>query len=216
MTLGNLQNDIMNHWSLILIRLLREILYSLKFVIDKYIMEKKFCSIYELTGFIGIFLLVFSVIFSLLNYYYFKIDDFNEYINNLSILKILIDFAFTFIQLALCFSIFFTIKNNTTCHIYIISIFIIISNNIMNFSENTIITIICLVFILFMSLVFNEIIEINCFGLSDNTKRNIMKRERNDDLMINEDLSDDDKTDKSKVIIQFETFDDNKSLSSQK
>ena len=105
---------------------------------------------------------------------------------------------------------------NTTCHRYIISIFAIISNNIMNFSKNAIITIICLVFILFMSLVFNEIIEINCFGLSDNTKRNIMKRERNDDLMINEDLSDDDKTDKSKVIIQFETFDDNKSLSSQK
>ena len=27
-----------------------------------------------------------------------------------------------------------------------------------------------------MSLVYNEIIEINCFKLSENTKRNIMKR----------------------------------------
>jgi len=39
-----------------------------------------------------------------------------------------------------------------------------------------IVVIICLLFILFFSLIFNEIFEINVCGLSDNTKRNISKR----------------------------------------
>ena len=38
-----------------------------------------------------------------------------------------------------------------------------------------------------MSLIFNEIIEINCFGFEKNTKKNIMKRSRMEsvDLLIN-------------------------------
>ena len=39
-----------------------------------------------------------------------------------------------------------------------------------------IVVIICLLLILFLSLIFNEIFEINVCGLSDNTKRNISKR----------------------------------------
>ena len=39
-----------------------------------------------------------------------------------------------------------------------------------------IVVIICLLFILFFSLIFNEIFEINVCWLSDNTKRNISKR----------------------------------------
>lgn len=55
--------------------------------------------------------------------------------------------------------------------------------------------IICLIIILFISLIFNEIIEINLFGLSYNTKRNIMKRAEDDTLAKNdknEDNNDDD------------------------
>ena len=39
------------------------------------------------------------------------------------------------------------------------------------------------IFILFMALIFNEIIEINFCGLSKNTRKNIMMRADNDDLM---------------------------------
>ena len=38
------------------------------------------------------------------------------------------------------------------------------------------IIIICLIFVLFLSLIFNEIIEINFWDLSYNTKINIIKR----------------------------------------
>ena len=36
-------------------------------------------------------------------------------------------------------------------------------------------------FILFISLIFNEIIEINFLGLSDNTKKNIIVRSETED-----------------------------------
>ena len=94
----------------------------------------------------------------------------------------------TIVSCGLDLSSLFTIKNNTPCHALIIGEFMTITTNII-YSEditNLIIIIICYAIIFFFSLVFNEIIEINCFGLSDNTRRNIMKREKNDDLMLRE------------------------------
>ena len=41
-----------------------------------------------------------------------------------------------------------------------------------------------LVFIIFFTLIFNEIIEINCWGLSYNTKKNIMERANRENLLI--------------------------------
>ena len=63
-----------------------------------------------------------------------------------------------------------TNKNNTPCHIFIIYVFGQLALY-MDFSVNSIAVIICTIFILFMSLLFNEIIEFNFFGLSENTKK---------------------------------------------
>ena len=38
----------------------------------------------------------------------------------------------------------------------------------------------------FISLVFLEYIELNCFGLSENTKRNIQKRTNEEEIIENE------------------------------
>ena len=51
----------------------------------------------------------------------------------------------------------------------------------MDFSSNSIIIIICLIFVLLLSLIFNEIIEINVCGLSNNTKKNIIMRSESED-----------------------------------
>ena len=48
LSLGNLQNDISNNLFFLLLRILRETLYSSIDVINKYLMEKKFCSVYDL------------------------------------------------------------------------------------------------------------------------------------------------------------------------
>jgi len=50
--------------------------------------------------------------------------------------------------------------------------------------STTVITIICIIFILFLPLIFNELIEINLWGLSDNTKRNITERGESEDFDI--------------------------------
>ena len=76
----------------------------------------------------------------------------------------------------------------------------------MDFSANSIILIFCLIFILFLSLIFNEIIEINIWGLSDDTKRRIRLRaeeentdiekdkeiDENDDIVLKEENNDND------------------------
>ena len=59
----------------------------------------------------------------------------------------------------------------------------------MDFSGISIILIICFILILFFSLIFNEIIEINFWGLSDNTKKNIAKRAELDNSNLEEKLT---------------------------
>ena len=73
------------------------------------------------------------------------------------------------------------VKNNTPCHIFIMFIF----GQIAYYAQGTeylIIVIICLIIMLFFSLVFNEIIELNFCGLSRNTKRNMASRAK-DEIM---------------------------------
>ena len=67
-------------------RLLGEILYSLHDVINKYIMEKKYCSVYELSAFSGLFMLFYTGTLSILNYYVLYIDDIGEYFSNFHII----------------------------------------------------------------------------------------------------------------------------------
>ena len=89
-------------------------------------------------------------------------------------------------QLVLYLCTLITNKNYTPCHIFIIFVFGQLAYYI-DFSKNSIIVIICLIFILFFSLIFNEIIEINICGLSDNTKKNIMIRAESEDFYIKKD-----------------------------
>ena len=77
-------------------------------------------------------------------------------------------------------SILFTNRNSTPCHIFIIRIFGQLAYYL-DFSIKSIPVFVCLIFILFVSLIFNEIIEFNFCGLSDNTKKNITLRSNNED-----------------------------------
>ena len=59
-------------------------------------------------------------------------------------------------------------------------------------TTNLIIVIIGLLFMLFFSLVFNEIIEIICFGLDKNTKKNITIRAELERLSVKKVIDDND------------------------
>ena len=172
--LGNLQNDIRNNLLFLLLRFLREILLSLHFVLVKYTMEKKFASVYEMSLFNGIINLIILGIFSILDYFFFGIDNYEEYFNNFNTKELFVILGVMITQLSLNLSLLFTIKNNSSFHVFIIFVFGQMAY--INYTINSIIIIICLIFVLFLSLIFNEIIEINFWDLSYNTKINIIKR----------------------------------------
>ena len=181
LVLGNLQNDILENLLFLLIRLFRDILKSLNVIVDKYIMEKKNVQ-YMKYPFFGLFDIMYLIIFSILDYYffeYFGVKDFGKYFNNFKSKELLGIFGIMLTQLGIYISILYTNKNYITCHIFIIYVFGQIVYYL-NFSVASIIVFICLIFILFFSLVFNEIIEINFWGLSDNTKKNIRNRGENE------------------------------------
>ena len=188
LSFGNLQNDLSNNLLLFFYRFLREIFYSLYDVVNKYLMEKKYCSVYELCFFIGLINLILFGIFSIFNYYFLKIDDFEEYLNNLNLSEIFAATSLIFTQLGISLSCLITNNNNTPCHIFIISVLGQFANY-MDFSTNSIIIIICLIFILFMSLFFTEIIEINICGLSKNTKKNIINRAKTENSSFEKNYS---------------------------
>jgi hypothetical protein len=183
MILGNLLFDIDNNLGLFFFRLLREVLFSLSSVVDKYILEKKFGSVYEILLTNGVITSTLFIIFAIIDHNFFGIYNYEEYFNNFNTTELLVASGVIITQLGLNVSILFTNKNNTPCHIFIIFIFGQLAYYI-DFSGSNAIVIFCLIIILFLSFVFNEILEINFLGLSDNTKKNISKRAEDEDNMI--------------------------------
>ena len=183
MILGNLLFDIDNNLGLFFFRLLREVLFSLSSVVDKYILEKKFGSVYEILLTNGVITSTLFIIFAIIDHNFFGIYNYEEYFNNFNTTELLVASGVIITQLGLNVSILFTNNNNSPCHIFIIFIFGQLAYYI-DFSGSNAIVIFCLIIILFLSLVFNEILEINFLGLSDNTKKNISKRAEDEDNMI--------------------------------
>ena len=176
-----------------MIQLFCEIFFSLGIVINKYTMEYKFASEYEICTYQGIFgLFLYIIIFFLSKYIYFLkiLDNFHDFnINNLIIFLV-----YAFIQLIYNLCIFFTINYNSTCHFLIIIILSYLSRyfiKLIDGDEHSILIIVILSFILFMTLIFNEIIELNCCGLSKNTKKNISIRAKIEKHMIANGINDD-------------------------
>ncbi len=201
LVLKNLQNDISDNLTLFLFRVIRETPYSFHDVINKYIMEKKFGSIYEIALSNGIITLILLLIFAVLDYNFFGLDDYEEYFNNFNGTELLVIFWVMITQLGLYLSLMITNRNYTPCHLFIIFVFGQLAYYI-DFSGISIIVLLCLIFILFMALIFNEIIELNFCGLSDNTKRKISERAE-----IDSDL--DSMIDKNSTINSFDDFDEN-------
>ena len=180
LVVGNLKNDFSNHLLLFFLRFVREVISSLNDVLDKYIMERKHATPYELCFFNGIIFSILLGAFSLINHYHLHLDNFSEYFNNFNKKELLVMLGLMSTQLGLYLFCLISNKLNSPCHLCIIYIFGQIAYYI-DFKKIGII--IGLVVILFMSLIFNEIIEINFCGLSKNTRKNIIIRADNEALM---------------------------------
>ena len=165
---------------------IKEILFSLYNVIAKYVMEKKYISVYEFSFYIGAFNLIVLIIFSIFDYYFFHIySNYGDILSNLGGIEILKVLGVLFTQVGINLGTLFTTKNCSPCHLFIIFVFGQVAYYI-NFDIYRGLVISCLIIILFFSLIFSEIIEINLFGLSYNTKRNIIGRSESEILAKNE------------------------------
>lgn len=174
-----------------------ELVYSINHVLNKYLMENKFCSPYEISFYEGIFCLIINIIllsifshieipkhsgifkvFSTKNYNgKFFIDNFKSYTDSFDTKEF---FAFLLSAInKVSYNLFslLTIKHFSPSHVIIILFFGEIEYFIVTMKRgNFIFTIFIFLLLIFSILVFTEIIELNFLGLSDNTKKNIRER----------------------------------------
>ena len=119
----NVINDINSHLVLLIIKFIRETLFSLYNVMAKYVMEKKFVSVYEFSFYIGTISLILLIIFSIFDYAFFGIDDYKEYFNNFNGTEFLVMVGVIITQFGINISSLFTVKNNSPCHTFIMFVF---------------------------------------------------------------------------------------------
>ncbi len=182
----------------IILNYIKDLFFCFENCIDKYTMDKKYTSPYELCLFTGLFsfCLYLATFIFLVLYDKKYLDDIIDYfgkMNNIQLLYIFLIFIFYFI-----FFLFIYISINIYSPNYIINIFITqeIYHSFIHHNELKIyLNIIIAIIFFFLFLIFNEIIEINCFGLQKNTKKNIEKRAIEEEKANNEINDDDDKDD---------------------
>ena len=183
--LGNFQTDVNNNLGLFFLRFLREILYSLSSVVDKYVMEYKFISVYILLLCHGLIHSTLFIIIAIFDYNFNMLNDnYEEFFATFDKYELLVLFGVLVTQFGINLSILMTNKYYTPCHICIVFIFGQFAYYLYDIKLITIIVILCLILVLFFTLIFNEIILLNFWGLSNNTKENIMIRADHEDFNI--------------------------------
>ena len=172
---GNIQKDFTKNFKLILLSFLRVILLSLNYVLIKYTMEKKYASPYEIGFFNGLINLILFIIGAVIDNFFIKKFEYKEYFDNFNGKELLVVLGLMITQFGIYISLFIIDKKDTPCHIFIVFVFGQLAYYY-KLTEISIVSIICLILILFFSLIFNEIIELNFLGLSKNTRKNIINR----------------------------------------
>ena len=172
---GNIQKDFKENFKLILLSFLRVILLSLNYVLIKYTMEKKYASPYEIGFYNGLINLILFIIGAVIDNFFIKKFEYKEYFDNFNGKELLVVLGLMITQFGIYISLFIIDKKDTPCHIFIVFVFGQLAYYY-KLTEISIVSIICLILILFFSLIFNEIIELNFLGLSQNTRKNIINR----------------------------------------
>ena len=179
-------NDNQTSFSEIIAKFISELCFCLSVVINKKNMEKNFCTSYEICIWEGVInLILFSICLVVLNLLGGKKgitisgakypNNLKNYLNNFDkddiifiVVTILISCIYNILILKSC-------EDFTACHVLIISIihefyyYLRIDKNL----ALNIVGFFLLSMILFMFLFFIEILELNLFGISINTKKNI-------------------------------------------
>jgi hypothetical protein len=175
LVVGNLQTDITENFLKIILSIVRVVLLSLDYTLIKYTMEKKYASPYEIGFFNGLINLILFIIGAVIDNFFIKKFEYKEYFDNFNGKELLVVLGLMITQFGIYISLFIIDKKDTPCHIFIVFVFGQLAYYY-KLTEISIVSIICLILILFFSLIFNEIIELNFLGLSQNTRKNIINR----------------------------------------
>ena len=183
------KNKIIDNLILAALCIVSTTLYSLELTIDKYLIFSKYINSFEILFFQGIIELIIGVISLTITTKYDFIDNFLDYYNeidNNEFIFLILLIIFNFIYYSLVISIIDIFSPFFILFIPLLSITIIQIASIFgisfNFNYSTIYLIIIFILDFIMLLIFTEIIELNCFGLSYMTKRNIELRAQLDSI----------------------------------
>jgi hypothetical protein len=164
-------------------------------------MKIKFASPFEIGVYIGLINLILFIIFAILDHYFIGLNNYFNFFNNFNGNKILTILGLMVTHLYIC--CFIIDKNNTPCHIFIVFAFGQLAYYSKDIKISLVVVIICLIIILFFSLVFNEIIEHDFCGLSRNTRRNMAHRAKNEvdesEIMKNQTLQGNDELSENSI-----------------
>jgi len=194
----------------ILANIFIQLLLSINYTYQQYLISIKNISIYKVCSFFGFIDLIFLIFINVLgnklgNQFLFK----NEYIDNehykqmvftnFKIFPILIPFIIIYcIIIIIRYLIIYYFSFN---HHIIIDVFVFIlrnSNSEIRSKQNIgfyIFLGINVIFILISIFIYLELIELKCCGLNKNTRRNILKREKMENMEIDGDIYKEDEED---------------------
>ena len=165
-----------------IVRIISDFILEMSFcfaiILDKYVMEYKFCSPYELCfyhGFICLILYGFTFIVFIIFKNSKYLNDFSEYYNNINNKETIIILAYMVFNFIYNISIFITNSNLNPFYILFTLIIREIEVIILDPKNNweLYINIVMIISLFLTTIIFNEIIEINCFGLEKNTIKNM-------------------------------------------
>ena len=166
-----------------------DILWNLSLVLYKFLIMKKYIISYEILFYRGLIELILSIITLIITTKCGFIDSFWQFVDEIDSKEIIIVVSLIFIKFVYYSLILIIIDFFSPFHIFLLGI---LSEFILYFflidKFEIYILIIGIIFIgisLFTILIFIEIIELNCFGLSKMTKKNIELRAKLDSI-INE------------------------------
>ena len=87
--LKNLQSEIVENRVKLLIKFLKDIFSSLYHALAKYVMEKKYFSIYGFSFYVGFFSLIILLIVVIFDFYVFNWYDYKKYFDEFNYIELL-------------------------------------------------------------------------------------------------------------------------------
>ena len=173
-------DNIKKYYPYYLSYILTGIAFSLTYVIYKHMMIKKYIKTHEILFFEGVIVSLLGIITLIITTSSDSIDNFFDFLEKLKGIEILITILLLFSRFL--FHLLIVIIIDIFSPFYVFFLYMI-GETIIFFADITekdfstiIIGFICLFIAVFTILVFLELIELNCFGLSKMTKKNIELR----------------------------------------